>query len=223
MATKAPLHPLARHILRRPPTAHAPPRRTFLNNLLPSDKPLAIHVTRTLPYPRARLYDLIVDVDSYSSFLPYCQHSRVTAWSAPDPSDPSRSRRWPVEGELTVGFGPVTQSYTSRITCAPGRSVEARSGRDEPAVAHVAGARDNPFRRLVTRWTVEDAPPPLTPQPSGEVGEAGPSRTKVDLDLSMQLEDPLIQVVMSQVADESATKMIEAFERRARELFGSGR
>lgn len=222
MATKAPIRPLARRILRCPPSIHAPSaRRTFLKDLLPaSDKPLAINVTRTLPYPRSRLYDLIVDVDSYASFLPYCQHSRVTAWTAPDPSDPvpqRQRRRWPAEGELTIGFGPVTQSYTSRISCAPGRSVEARSGRDEPAVAHVAGARDNPFRRLVTTWTVEDAPAP-TSAPA-----AAPSWTKVDLDLSMLLVDPMVQMIMSQVADESATKMIEAFERRARELFGSGR
>lgn len=211
MATKGPLRPLTRLLWQSPVQV---PRRTFLNNLLPSDKPLTINVTRTLPYNRARLYDLIVDVDSYSDFLPYCQRSRVTAWSAPDPSD-SRRRRWPTEGELTVGFGPVTQSYTSRIVCVPERSIEALSGKGE-AVAQKDG-RGNPFKSLVTKWTVEDAP---TPRAGAGAAEQW---TKVDLDLSMRLEDPLVQVVMSQVADESATKMIDAFERRARELFGSGR
>lgn len=246
--TRAPLRPLAAHLLHRPIIPRAATqrqRRTFLNALLSSadtSKPLTINVTRTLPYPRARLYDLIVDVDAYADFLPYCQHSRVTAWSPPQEEDHhegggSGSRRWPVEGELTIGFGPVTQSYTSRIVCVPGRSVEALSGRD---LEEEAGARqqqqqqqqeggggsssggradkNNPFRRLVTRWTVEDAP--ARTRGSG-VGEQ--PWTKVDLDLSMRLEDPLIQVVMSKVADESATKMIEAFEQRAKALFGSGR
>lgn len=212
MATRGPLRPLASP-LRRSTRLHAS-RRTFLNNLLPSDKPLAINVTRTLPYARARLYDLIVDVDSYAQFLPYCQRSRVTAWSQPDSSDP-RHRRWPVEGELTVGFGPITQSYTSRIVCVPGRSVEALSGKDESVSRKDEGG--NPFQTLVTKWTVEDAPTPRAGAGDAEWW------TRVDLDLHMRLEDPLVQVVMSQVADESATKMIDAFERRARELFGSGR
>lgn len=227
--TKATLRPLAAHLLHRPiPHAATQQRRTFLNALLSSadnSKPLTINVTRTLPYPRARLYDLIVDVDAYSDFLPYCQHSRVTAWSPPQEEQEGGRRRWPVEGELTIGFGPVTQSYTSRIVCVPGRSVEALSGRDLDAGTQQQqqeggnGGRtdkNNPFRRLVTRWTVEDAP--------ARIGGSGEQPwTKVDLDLSMRLEDPLVQVVMSKVADESATKMIEAFEQRARALFGSGR
>lgn len=211
MAAKGPLRPLA-NLLRRSPS-HAP-RRTFLDTLLPSDKPLTINVTRTLPYSRARLYDLIVDVDAYSNFLPYCQHSRVTAWSAPDATD-ERQRRWPIEGELTVGFGPITQSYTSRIVCVPGKSVEALSGKDEPVAQRDGQA--SPFKRLVTKWTVEDAPTPRTGNGTGK------EWTQVDLDLSMRLEEPLAQIMLSKVADETATKMIDAFERRARELFGSGR
>lgn len=220
MATKVTLRPLASRLhLDRLPTRAS--RRTFLSSFLPTDKPLTINVTRTLPYARSRLYDLIVDVDSYSSFLPYCQHSRVTSWSAPNPDRAQATRRWPQEGELTIGFGPVTQSYTSRITCVPDVSVEARSGRDEPQVAHVPGARDNPFTRLMTRWTVADAP---APSGAGRDADAEAATwTRVDLDLSMRLADPLVQAVMAQVADESATKMIEAFERRARELFGPGR
>lgn len=206
MATKSPLRLSGPRLFSRPPVLFQ--RRTFLQDLLPSNKPLAINVTRTLPYPRSKLYDLIVDVDSYSGFLPYCQHSQVTAWSSPDPDTQPPGRKWPTEGELTIGFGPITQSYTSRIVCVPGRSVEALSGKDETAAQKRDGDR-NPFKSLVTKWTVEDA--------------ARGDGTKVDLDLSMQLVDPLVQIMLGKVAEESATKMIEAFERRARELFGSGR
>lgn len=212
MATRAPLRP--RCTLRPLPPRARGPRRTFLSGLLqPDNKPLTINATRTLPYARAQLYDLIVDVDAYARFLPYCRRSRVTAWSAPDAGGP---RRWPVEGELTVGLGPVAQSYTSRIVCVPGRSVEALSGNQEAVAGKDAGG-NNPFKRLVTKWTVEDAPAPRTRD--GGAAEW----TRVDLDLSMSLEDPLIQAMMSKVADDAATKMIEAFEQRAKELFGSPR
>ncbi|PSR85820.1 dehydrase and lipid transport-domain-containing protein [Coniella lustricola] len=239
MATKGPLRPLA-NLVRSPNLHHAAPRRTFLNSLLPSS-PLTINVSRTLPYPRAALYDLIVDVDAYSSFLPFCQHSRVTAWSTTTPGAPesdqsqlssqhdqqqkqqaAQSRKWPIEGQLTIGFGPITQSYTSRIVCVPGTSVEALSGQGEQ-VAKQKDAGQNPFKRLVTKWSVADANTALGQQttPRTSVGE-GVQWTRVDLDLSMQLEDPLVQVMISKVADETATKMIDAFELRARQLFGGG-
>lgn len=208
MAAKAPLRPLVSLFRHHPVKAS---RRTFLDGLLQSDKPLAISVTRTFPYPRAKLYDLIVDVDSYSKFLPFCHHSRVTAWSAPD----ANNQRWPTEGELTVGYGPVTQSYTSRIVCVPGRSVEALSGTDEP-VAKKDGGK-NPFKQLITRWTVEDAPAPRTE------GRQGQEWTKVDLDITMRLEDPFLQMMLSKVTDETATKMIEAFEKRVRDEVRQGR
>lgn len=221
MATRGPLRPLA-HLLQTRPI-HLTPRRTFLSNLLPSDnnKPLTINVTRTLPYPRAALYDLIVDVDSYSTFLPFCSHSRVTAWSAPDPT--TNGTRWPTEGELTVGYGPVVQSYTSRIVCVPGKSVEALSGNEEHAVAAKDGGK-NPFKQLVTKWTVEDAPAPRVVV-GDESGESGENRdwTRVDLDMRLRLEDPFLQMMLAKVAGETAEKMIEAFEKRVRESFGPGR
>ncbi|ROW02781.1 hypothetical protein VSDG_01788 [Cytospora chrysosperma] len=210
MATRAPLRLSGPGLLRRSPVLI--PRRTFFQDILPStNKPLTINVTRTLPYPRSKLYDLIVDVDSYSSFLPYCQHSLVTAWSNPEPSSPPPGRRWPTEGELTIGFGPITQSYTSRIVCVPGRSVEALSGRDESSIKKRDGDR-NPFKSLVTKWTVAD-----------EVVKREGDWTKVDLDLSMLFADPMVQMMLGKMADDMATKMIEAFEQRARELYGSRR
>lgn len=186
-------------LARRPPHALAP-RRTFLDSVFQANKPLTINVSRTLPYSRKKLYDLIVDVDAYSSFLPYCQHSRVTAWSRPGGGE----RPSPTEGELTVGFGPITQSYTSRIVCVPGRSIEALSGKNEGITT--AGS---PFESLVTKWTVQDA----------IVKRIGTWST-VDLDLTMRLTDPLVQMMLSKVVDETATKMIDAFEQRARDLFG---
>lgn len=201
MAAKGPLRLASRALAPRPPVLTS--RRTFLDSVFQANKPLTINVSRTLPYSREKLYDFIVDVDAYSSFLPYCQHSRVTAWSSPG-DDARGGRAWPTEGELTVGFGPITQSYTSRIVCVPGTSIEALSGKDG-----AVGGRGNPFQSLVTKWTVQDA----------IVKRIGNWST-IDLDLSMRLSDPLAQMMLSRVVDETATKMIDAFEQRARELFG---
>ncbi|POS79711.1 hypothetical protein DHEL01_v201884 [Diaporthe helianthi] len=194
-------------LARRPPypPALSTQRRTFLDSVFQSNKPLTINVSRTLPYPREKLYDIIADVDAYSSFLPYCQHSRVTRWSKGDGDGGGRA--WPSEGDLTVGFGPITQSYTSRIVCVPGRSIEALSGRQEG----IPGPAGSPFESLVTKWTVQDA----------IVKRIGTWST-VDLDLTMRLADPLVQMMLSKVVDETATKMVDAFEQRARDLYREG-
>lgn len=109
--------------------------------------------------------------------------------------------------------------------------MEALSGNEEAvavaaaaaaaaAAAHKDGGK-NPFKRLRTKWTLEDAPAPPSRTRSGDA-EQRREWTKVDLDMSMRLEDPFLQMMLSKVADETATKMIDAFEKRVREQFAEG-
>ncbi|KAI1214924.1 dehydrase and lipid transport-domain-containing protein [Annulohypoxylon truncatum] len=114
------------------------PRRTFIT--LPAPPPQTLTASRRLPYLHTQLYDLIADVDSYVTFLPYCQTSRVTHWTTPsssspspsqDPQDPQgpSSRRWPTRADLTAGWGGFQETYTSRLFCVPALGiVEAISG-----------------------------------------------------------------------------------------------
>ncbi|KAH8174212.1 polyketide cyclase / dehydrase and lipid transport domain-containing protein [Sarocladium implicatum] len=159
---------------------------------------------RKLPYAPSPLYDLIADVDSYSSFVPYCSRSRVTAWSNPDPSHDNR--RWPTLADLHVGWGGFEEVFTSRLRCIPGESVEAVSGgegeRDASAV----------FKSLVTRWA-------LRPLEGAAGGESKPM-TEVHLSIKYQFVNPLYAAVSSAVSDKIAGLMIEAFEKRAREKLG---
>lgn len=247
MATKSPLR-LATLSLRpsRRQTPITTTKRTFLASLLANnDKPIHINVSRTLPYPRAQLYELIADVDSYSQFLKYCKHSRVTEWtttpapptgaadqaaaaaaaastgSSSSSSSPTR-KKWPSAGELSLGWGPVEQTYTSRIVCVPGVSVEAHSGLDEPVCREAderrgSGSSSNPFRKLSTRWALRgDDDPGHHHQNNSRVK----STTIVDLSISMTLQDPSVHVMLSYMVDDVAKDMIQAFERRAEALFG---
>ena len=140
---------------------------------LPSTAPQTLTASRSLPFPTSKLYAIIADIDSYSRFLPYCTSSNVTSWSNAD----SAGRRWPTRGDLTVGFPPITQRYSSRVYCVPERVVEAVSGpqgmptlsaEELAALGRNAEAEalksreeaqsngDNAekvFKSLVTRWT----------------------------------------------------------------------
>lgn len=239
MATKSPLR-LAALSLRRPPPPPPPTtttKRTFLSSLLAAatsadnnnnnnngnEKPLHIHVSRHLPYPRAQLYGLIADVDSYARFLPYCKHSRVTAWGAAADNEEATTtttttKKWPTAGELALGWGPLDHTYTSRIVCVPGHSVEAHSGQDEPLCRHEDQRRGyrNPFRKLSTRWALRDA----ATAAAANTNTTNNTRTTVDLDINMTLHDAMTQAVLSQMVDGVAAEMIEAFEKRAEQMFG---
>lgn len=106
----------------------------------------------------------------------------------------------------------MDHTYTSRIVCVPGHSVEAHSGDDEPLCRQADEKRGyrNPFRKLSTRWILRDA------HHNGDN-----NNTIVDLGLSMTLRDPMTQAVLSQMVDGVAQEMIQAFEKRAEELFRS--
>ena len=181
----------------------APPSRAFFSLPDLPSPPQILTATRTLPYPSGDLYTLIADVDDYSSFVPYCSHSRVTHWTTPSPTDPD-APRYPTQADLRVGWGGFEETFTSRLRCVPGQSVEALSGAD----AGTDSAGGAVFRSLVTKWHVQ----PL---------DNADTKTKVNLIIRFQFANPLYAAVSAAVSDKVAGIMIEAFEKRARRMLGA--
>ncbi|KAK1237564.1 hypothetical protein MKX07_006692 [Trichoderma sp. CBMAI-0711] len=188
-----------RLLLSSPPSPALPRRRAFIS--LPGSSPQSLVATRTLPYAREPLYELIADVDSYSSFVPYCSRSRVTQWSPPDAS----GRRWPALADLHVGWGGFDEVFTSRLRCVPGVSVEARSG----GSAGDGPAKDasSVFKTLETLWS-------LTPVTRPSATTTTTPATEVRLTITFEFVNPLYAAVSAAVSDKMAALMIEAFEKR---------
>ncbi|EGO61440.1 hypothetical protein NEUTE1DRAFT_35847 [Neurospora tetrasperma FGSC 2508] len=180
-----------------------------------------LRARRILPYPSAHLYNLIADVSSYSQFLPHCSRS-VT----------KTKTKWPARGDLTVGWGPFTESYSSRVYCVPDDGqgvgiVEAVSGNAStniPAtVLQQFGYQSSPsdttekmeglFESLVTRWTVRNVPAPKKSQ-GGE--GAGDNWTEVALSVRFKFASPALGFAVGQLAGQKVDEMVAAFEERAR-------
>ncbi|KAF1929600.1 uncharacterized protein M421DRAFT_124717 [Didymella exigua CBS 183.55] len=205
-------------LLRPSPRLPRPPQpRTFLSHLIPpsSAAPLqTLRASRTLPYPSAPIYSIIADVPSYAAFLPYCTHSHITHWSAPDAHT---GRRWPSIGVLTSGFGALTESFTSRVYCVPGRVVESVAGDTQTALSrdairhHLEGEGGHVdkegSRGLLTHlrntWTVE---------------ELGQRRTRIELALEFRFSSPMYAALSAGVAPKVADAMVKAFEERVGRL-----
>ncbi|KAF2454818.1 dehydrase and lipid transport-domain-containing protein [Lineolata rhizophorae] len=214
----------------KPPSLH--PHRTFLPNPFASSTstepngsiPLqSISATRTLPYPREQLYEIIADVNAYSSYLPYCRCSEVTAWTTMLPTSTSTTtshndgqqsqhgRRYPAEAILEVGWSAFTERFTSRIVCEPGVAVSAVAGKDAAEFGGAA-ADTSLLIRCRTKWKFEDVP--------SARGAEEDANTDVSLALDFVLANPMYAAMSAAVAPKVAGIMIEAFERRARELLG---
>ncbi|OXV07255.1 hypothetical protein Egran_04976 [Elaphomyces granulatus] len=162
--------------------------------------------------PPSPLFEIIASVDSYSSFLPFMTASTVTA------RDPASG--YPTQAILTVGYGPVQETFTSRVHCDPDRwVVEARSG-DRPnnnntstsTTVPAATNEEDVFDYLSTRWELVPLPPP--PPSTEAAGGALQQRTKVQLDIRFQFRNQFHAAVMGAIEDKVAGAMIEAFEHR---------
>ncbi|KAL8947725.1 MAG: hypothetical protein Q9222_006021, partial [Ikaeria aurantiellina] len=136
--------------------------------------------SRILPYPRSALYNLIADIPSYPSFLPYCRSSQITSRSRPDPT---HSQTWPHTADLRIGWGPYDETFKSRIYCVPYHTLEACAGSASPTISESelphydirANNKDSEkhdlFTSLLTRWTLSEFPfkpsPPDGPPQEG--------------------------------------------------------
>ena len=93
--------------------------------------------------------------------------------------------------DLTIGFGPFRESFTSRVEL------------DRPNFAHVRYEK-GPFRYLNNKWT-------FTPQPNG---------CSVDFFVEFEFRSRLLQAAIGAVFDKAVHLMVSAFLKRAREVYG---
>ena len=136
---------------------------------------------RTLPYTPEQMFDLVADVGSYPEFLPWCAGARVRTRTETQ-----------IVADLTIGFGPFRESFTSRVALDPPRQVRVRY-------------ENGPFRYLNNQWT-------FTPDPRG---------CHVDFFVDFEFRSRLLQHAIGVVFNEAVRRMVNAFLKRARDVYGA--
>lgn len=135
---------------------------------------------RLVPYRPDQLFDLVADVGRYPEFLPWCVGARVRSRSATE-----------AVADLTIGFGPFRESFTSRITLDRPRRVRVRY-------------ENGPFRYLNNQWD-------FIPHANG---------TEVDFFVDFEFRSRILQAAIGLVFNEAVRRMVNAFHRRARQVYG---
>jgi len=91
-----------------------PNAATRTSQRLRSSKTLMHNERKLINVSPLVMYETVKNVDNYKNFVPYCYESTVISKT----KDSSRAK-------LSVGFGPVTEHYTSKLKFQEGCFVEA--------------------------------------------------------------------------------------------------
>ncbi|MBV9735821.1 MAG: type II toxin-antitoxin system RatA family toxin [Acidisphaera sp.] len=135
---------------------------------------------KVVPYRPDQLFDLVADVGRYPEFLPWCIGARVK----------SRSETEAV-ADLTIGFGPFRESFTSRVDLERPHRIRVRY-------------ENGPFRYLNNQWR-------FLPDERG---------CAVEFFVDFEFRSRLLQAAIGVVFNEAVRRMVNAFLRRARQVYG---
>uniref|UniRef100_A0A3Q3X873 Coenzyme Q-binding protein COQ10 START domain-containing protein n=1 Tax=Mola mola TaxID=94237 RepID=A0A3Q3X873_MOLML len=98
-----------------PATPDTTSTRSFINQVAPiSTRRMEYTECKTLGYTPEQMYNLVVNVDQYQHFVPWCKRSRVI-----------KEQNGDFRAELEIGFPPILERYTSDVTLVPNHQVRA--------------------------------------------------------------------------------------------------
>ena len=140
---------------------------------------------RHVPHLPEAMYALVADLEAYPHFIPNCSSMVVR----PEPGQDGNVRL----AKMTIRFGPITQSYTSRVTLDPvQRSIAAQ-------------AVDGPFRYLTSEWRFE---------PEGQ-------GTRIRFEIDFKISNPLIAAVAEPAFAAKQDEIMNAFVEEAERRYGA--
>ncbi len=97
---------------------------------------------RLLPFTPDEMFDLVIGVEHYPEFLPWCVATRINSKNINNSSGE-------MSADMAIGFKSFRESYTSKVTFEK-PSVE------NPGHIHVVDS-NGPFKRLETDWIFSQA------------------------------------------------------------------
>jgi coenzyme Q-binding protein COQ10 len=135
---------------------------------------------KLVPYSDEQLFDLVADVGRYPEFLPWCVGATVRTRTETE-----------LVADLTIGFGPFRESFTSRVAL------------QRPGLIRVR-YENGPFRYLTNQWR-------FIPERNG---------CRVDFFVDFEFRSRILQAAIGVVFNEAVRRMVNAFRKRARDVYG---
>lgn len=153
------------------------------------------HVKKSvlLWYSAQEMYDLVTAVPDYPQFLPWCERGEVVARHADG-----------MTARLHLAYHGVRHAFTTRNVEVPGQRVTLM-------------LVDGPFSTLAGEWKFT----PMGPSAVIDAPTAGPQACRVDFDLQYAFSSRTLELMVSPVFDRIANTFVDAFVKRAAQVYGS--
>lgn len=151
-----------------------------------------VHKSVLIWYSAQEMFNLVTAVDQYPQFLPWCGHASVL--SQTDSS---------MTAEIGIALGSVKQTFTTQNTHS-----DQASEADTPAKRVDMKLISGPFSKLDGTW---DFIP---------VGDASQRACRTELRLNYGFDNAVLAALVGPVFDKIAASMVDAFVKRANQVYG---
>lgn len=136
---------------------------------------------KVLPYSPEQLFDLVMDINEYPKFLPWCVGSRIT-----------KKEEGVVWADLIIGYKMIREKFTSKVVFEKPNTI---------TVEYQTG----PMKYLRNYWR-------FRPMPG--------NHTEIDFYVDFEFKSKIFQSLATVFFNEIIHRMVSAFEKRAREVYG---
>ena len=140
---------------------------------------------RHVPHLPERMFEIVADLEDYPRFIANCRAMEVR----PDPAADGKAQL----ARMTLSFGPITHSYTSRVTA------------DAQALTIAAKAVDGPFSHLDSLWRFE-------PEGMG---------TRVRFEIDFKISNPFVAAIAEPAFAAKQEEIMQSFSDEADRRFGA--
>jgi ribosome-associated toxin RatA of RatAB toxin-antitoxin module len=151
------------------------------------------HVKKSvlLWYTPHEIYQLVIDVEAYPQFLPWCERAEVL----------SRDDQG-LTARLYLAYSGIRHAFTTRNVQVPDQSV------------HI-GLVDGPFSLLDGLWRFVALPVP------GSQGTTDSAACKIEFEMRYAFSNGVLEAAISPVFDRIANTFVDSFVRRAEQVHGA--
>ena len=142
---------------------------------------------KNLNYSPKQILDLVMDIEQYPQFLPWCIAAKIT----------KNIDKNNLEADLAISFKGFFQKYTSLVTVK-----ELNKNNFEIKAQAIEG----PFKNLINLWRIKEI--------KGEKNQC-----YVDFFIDFEFQSKFLSKMITPIFTRATNKMIQAFEKRAEELY----
>ena len=147
--------------------------------------------SRNLPYTAQQMFDLVADIESYPQFLPWNSAARIRSRTErPDGATE-------IAADLVISFKVFRERFGSRVLLWP----RTENGQLKIDTEYL----DGPFKYMRSGWSFVDRP------------DGG---CRVDFFVDFEFKNMILQRLIGVVFSEAMSRIVRAFEERARKLYG---